>query len=418
MTNDPNNHQPGALSGLRVLDLTRILAGPYCTQMLGDMGADVLKVERPGSGDDTRRWGPHYARDKVGNPTAESAYFLSANRNKRSLAIDLAHPEGAGLIRRLVAESDVVIENFKVGGLKQYGLDYESLKGANPKLVYCSITGFGQTGPYAERAGYDFQIQAMGGIMSLTGEPEGEPMKTGVAIADVMCGMYAATAILAALRHRDVSGEGQWIDMSLLDTQLAWLVNQGSNFLMTGETPKRHGNAHPNIVPYQVFGAKDGYFVLAVGNDSQFKRFCTVAGLEVLADDERFTTNDARIENRETLIGLIETVTHARTVVEWISALEDAGVPAGPVNDLENVFADPQVVHRQMMLKMPHPPAGGAPVNMVASPIKMSATPPVYSRTAPSLGQHTDEVLREVLGLGDDDLAALHQGGAIGQPPE
>lgn len=405
---------PGALSGLRVLDLSRILAGPFTTQLMGDLGADVWKVERPHSGDDTRRWGPHYATDATGKPTQESAYFLSANRNKRSLAIDLQNPAGAALVRQLAAEADVLVENFKVGGLKKYALDYDSLKESCPRLVYCSITGFGQSGPYKDRPGYDFLAQGMGGLMSLSGESNGEPMKTGVGIADVMCGMYASTAILAALRHRDLSGQGQWIDMSLLDSQIGWLVNEGSNYLTSGEVPMRLGNAHPNIVPYQVFATRDGHFILAVGNDGQFRRFCEHAGLDMLPDDVRYATNDARIENRDRLAVLISEKTRQKTTAEWISLLETASVPAGPVNDLSQVFDDPQVRHREMAIEMAHSPAGGQPVRLAANPIKMGAGGVSYRLSPPGLGQHTDEVLMEVLALSPDKLAELRKKGALG----
>ncbi len=407
----------GALTGLRVLDLSRVLAGPYCTQMLGDLGADVVKVERPGAGDDTRGWGPHYATDAQGNATQESAYFLSANRNKRSIAVDIAHPDGKALIRDLAAKADVVVENFKVGGLAQHGLAYDDLKVLNPGLIYCSITGFGQTGPYADRAGYDFQIQAMGGLMSLTGEPEqtgGQPMKTGVAIADIMCGMYASNAILAALHHKTATGEGQHIDMALLDTQVAWLANQGLNYLMSGVTPTRMGNAHPNIAPYQVMPSQDGYFVLAVGNDDQFLRFCDFAGLHDVAGDARFATNNKRVENRDELTALLEAATRMQPTQYWLDGLEPRHVPCGPVNDVAQVFADPQVRHRGMEIELPHAPAGGKAVKMIASPIKMSATPVQHARSAPGLGEHTDEVLGEWLELDGDGVLALAHAGAFG----
>lgn len=406
---------PGALSGVRVLDLTRVLAGPFCTQMLGDLGADVVKVERPGAGDDTRGWGPHYATDAHGNPTHESAYFLSANRNKRSIAVDITQPDGQALVRDLAVKADVVVENFKVGGLAKHGLGYEDIKAVNPGVVYCSITGFGQTGPYAGRAGYDFQIQAMGGIMSLTGEPDGEPMKTGVAISDIMCGMYASSAILAALHHRTQTGQGQHVDMALLDTQVAWLANQGLNFLTAGEPPARMGNAHPNIVPYQVMPSADGYFVLAVGNDDQFVKFCDFAGLHNLAADKRFATNNARVANRDTLIPRLQEATRAHSTQYWLEGLEPRHVPCGPVNDLQAVFADPQVRHRGMEIHMSHPPAGGQPVKMIASPIRLSATPVHYARSAPALGEHTAEVLGEWLGLDADALTALQRAGAFGR---
>lgn len=404
---------PGALAGLRILDLTRILAGPFCTQMLGDLGADVVKIERPGLGDDTRHWGPNYVQSADGVQSGESAYFVCANRNKRSVGIDIAHPDGAALVRQLAMQADVLVENYKVGGLAKYGLSYEDLKAENPKLVYCSITGFGQTGPYAQHAGYDFMIQGLGGIMSLTGEPEGQPMKTGVAISDVMCGMYAGTAILAALRHRDQTGQGQYIDMALLDTQVAWLINQGQNYLMTDNAPPRYGNAHPNIVPYQAFCASDGYVIVAVGNDRQFRRFCDVAGLDGVADDERFVTNNARVAHREALIALIGPKVAAFGVDHWLERLQAVGVPCGPVNDLAQVFDDPQVKHREMVQNLPHEMDKRVSVRQIANPMKLSKTPPTYRRSAPGLGQHTDEVLAEILGLAPSELASLKEKGVI-----
>ncbi|OEJ66705.1 CoA-transferase [Magnetovibrio blakemorei] len=398
---------------MRILDLTRILAGPFCTQMLGDLGADVVKIERPGLGDDTRHWGPNYVQSADGVQSGESAYFVSANRNKRSLSIDIAHPDGAQLVRQLALQADVLVENYKVGGLAKYGLSYEDLKDQNPGLVYCSITGFGQTGPYAQHAGYDFMIQGLGGIMSLTGEPEGQPMKTGVAIADVMCGMYAGTAILAALRHRDLTGQGQYIDMALLDTQVAWLINQGQNYLLTDTAPPRYGNAHPNIVPYQAFSAADGHVIVAVGNDRQFRRFCDVTGLVGVADDERFATNNARVAHRESLIALIAPKLAAFGVDHWLENLQVVGVPCGPVNDLAQVFDDPQVKHREMVHDLPHAMDTRVTVRQIASPMKLSKTPPTYRRSAPGLGQHTDEVLVEMLGLSLSDLTALKEKGVI-----
>ena len=402
-----------ALSSVRVLDLTRILAGPFCTQMLGDLGADVLKIERPGVGDDTRHWGPNYVKDGDGNDTGESAYFVSANRNKRSVAIDLSSPEGAAVVKRLALQSDVLVENFKVGGLAKYGLSYDDLKAENPGLVYCSITGFGQTGPYSERAGYDFLIQGMGGLMSLGGEPDGVPQKTGVAISDVMCGMYASTAILAALRHRDQTGLGQFVDLSLFDTQIGWLINQGMNYLTTGGVPQRLGNAHPNIVPYQAFEAADGYLILAIGNDQQFEKFCIFAGLEHLSGDADFATNNARVQNRDRLISELEPVLAAHSVTHWLDGLAPLGVPCGPVNDLAQVFDDPQVKHRDMVVELPHEADPRVNVPQIASPLKLSETPVRYHRSAPALGQHTEEVLREVLGLHENEIAALKNSGAI-----
>ncbi|HFA59928.1 MAG TPA: CoA transferase [Rhodospirillales bacterium] len=403
----------GALSGIRIFDLTRILAGPTCTQLLGDLGAEVIKIERPGQGDDTRRWGPPYVTDAEGRPTGESAYYLCANRNKRSLALDIAKPEGQRLARRLIARCDVLVENFKVGGLAKYGLGYEDLRAEFPGLVYCSITGFGQTGPQASRAGYDFLAQGQGGIMSITGEPDGQPLKVGVGIADVMCGMYAAVAILAALRHRDATGEGQYIDMALLDTQVAWLVNEGVNYLVSGRVPRRLGNEHPNIVPYKAFESADGWVILAVGNDRQFARWCRFAEVPELARDPRFATNSARVENRRALYALMEPVMRRRTTAAWVEGLSELGVPCGPVNDIGQVFADPQVCARNMRIDMPHPRAGRGTVPLIANPIKMTATPPDYRYPPPLLGQHTEELLRELLHAGPEEIAAWRAAGVI-----
>jgi len=403
----------GALDGVRIFDLTRILAGPSCTQMLGDLGADVIKVERPGAGDDTRKWGPPYVEDANGGETTESAYFLAANRNKRSVTIDIAKPEGQALARRIIAECDILVENFKTGDLKRYGLSYDDLKGEFPGLVYCSITGFGQTGPYAPYAGYDYLAQAMGGIMSLTGEPEGEPMKVGIGIADLMCGMYASTAMLAALRHRDRTGEGQHIDMALLDTQVAWLSYEAENYLMSGEQPKRRGNGHPNIVPYQVFETSDGYLVLACGNNRQFREFCDMAGAPQLADDPRFATNDGRARNREELVPLVADLMRRKTMSEWMGGLRTRQVPCSPVNTVDQVFEDPQVKERGMRIEMAHPLAGSGTIPLVASPIKMTGTPPVYRHAPPTLGQHTDELLHELLGAGDDEIGKLRDKGIV-----
>ena len=406
----------GPLQGLRILDLSRILAGPTCTQLLGDLGADVIKIERPGAGDDTRKWGPPYVQDRHGQDTSESAYYLCANRNKRSVAIDIAHPEGQALIRALAAHCDVLIENYKVGGLRKYNLAYEQLREALPRLVYCSISGFGQTGPYAARAGYDFLIQGMGGIMSMTGAPEGEPMKVGVGIADVMCGMYAATAILAALRHRDASGQGQHIDLALLDSQVSWLINGGLNYLTSGRVPGRLGNAHPNIVPYQTLPASDGHFILAVGNDQQFRRFCEYAGQAELADDPRYASNAARVRHREELVPRLAGITVTKSREHWLSGLEKLGVPCGPVNDLQQVFDDPQVQHRQMRITLPHPLAGEGEVALIGNPLQFSETPVSYRKAPPLLGEHTDEVLREVLALEENQLEALRGSGIIASP--
>ncbi|CAA6605947.1 CaiB [Rhodospirillaceae bacterium LM-1] len=396
---------PGSLSGIRILDLSRVLAGPSCTQLLGDLGADVIKVERPGAGDDTRKWGPPYLKDAKGQDSTESAYYLSANRNKRSLAVDVAKPEGQALVKRLLKECDVLVENFKAGDLARYGLDWTSLKGEFPGLVYCSITGFGQDGPYAQRPGYDYLAQGMGGIMSLTGEIDGQPMKTAVAISDLMAGMYAAVAILAALRHRDRTGQGQQLDISLLDCQVAWLSYQAQNYLTSGSPPPRLGNGHPTIVPYQVFKASDGHLILAVGNDAQFAKFCQVAGKAEWSQDARFAANKARVENRDVLVALIEKIMAERTQAEWLEALEQAGVPAGPVNRIDQVFKDAQVQHRQMVCEMEHSLAPET-IALVANPIKMSATAPSYRHAPPTLGQHTQELLRE-FGLNDSDIRNL-----------
>lgn len=388
----------GALANIRVLDLSRILAGPSATQLLGDLGADVIKVERPDEGDDTRKWGPPYIADSEGNPTNESAYYLAANRNKRSIAIDLASEAGRQLIHQLLAKADVLVENYKAGGLAKYGLSYEQLRARYPRLIYCSITGFGHTGPYASRPGYDFLIQGMGGIMSLTGEPDGEPMKVGVGIADVMTGMYASVGILAALQHRNATGEGQHIDISLLDTQIAWLVNAGTNYLADRKLPTRLGNGHPNIVPYQVFPTADAPMILAVGNDAQFRRFCQVAQAEALADDPRYATNVQRIAHREALCARVSELLRAHPRSHWLEQLESAGVPCGPVNDLDDVFSDPHVIARGSELRMPCEWAEGGEVRLLANPLKMSATPPSYRRPPPRLNEHADSVLAEWLG--------------------
>ncbi len=388
----------GPLAGVRVLDLSRVLAGPWATQLLGDYGAEVVKVERPGTGDDTRRWGPPYVKDAEGRDTTESAYFLSANRNKRSVAVDISTEEGRKTIHRLARWADVLVENFRPGGLARHGLDYESLKTVNPGLIYCSISGFGQTGPNREKPGYDLMIQGFGGLMSITGEPEGEPMKVGVAIADIMCGMYAVTAILAALHHRSRTGEGQHIDIALADTQVAWLANQGLNYLVSGENPPRLGNGHPNIVPYQVFACADGHVIVAVGNDAQFARFCACFGLEELAEDERFATNPARVANRQTLVPHIAVRLAGLNRDDILARLEAAGVPCGPVNRISDVFATEQVRAREMKISMPHQLAGSGTVDLIGNPVKFSSTPVTYRRPPPLCGEHTDEVLREISG--------------------
>ena len=406
---------PGALSHLRVLDLSRVLAGPWCGQNLADLGAEVIKVERPGVGDDTRHWGPPFLKDAQGQNTSEAAYYLAANRNKQSLTLDFTQAEGQRIVRELAAKSDILVENFKVGGLAAYGLDYASLKAINPKLIYCSITGFGQDGPYAKRAGYDFMIQGLGGLMSLTGIPEGEPgagpMKAGVALTDILTGLYATVAVLAALAHREKTGEGQHIDMALLDVQVACLANQAMNYLTTGTPPRRLGNAHPNIVPYQDFPTADGDLILTVGNDSQFRKFCEVAGHAEWGSDPRFVSNSQRVAHRAELIPLIRQVTVFRTTGEWVALLEAAGVPCGPVNDLAQLFADPQVLARGLRVDIPHPLAGSTP--QVASPLRLSASPVQYRNAPPLLGEHSEAILRDVLGLDAGQIADLRAAGVV-----
>ena len=405
----------GALSHLRVLDLSRVLAGPWAGQILADLGAEVIKVERPGNGDDTRAWGPPFLKDAYGESTGEAAYYLSTNRNKQSVTIDFTTPEGQQLVRKLAAKSDILIENFKVGGLEVYGLDYASLKTVNPDLIYCSITGFGQTGPYAKRAGYDFMIQGLGGLMSLTGQPEGNegagPMKVGVALTDILTGLYSTVAILAALAHRQHDGGGQHIDMALLDVQVACLANQAMNYLTTGVAPQRLGNAHPNIVPYQDFPTADGDFILTVGNDSQFRKFAEIVGRAEWADDPRFSTNKLRVANRGVLVPLIRQATVFKTTAEWVSQLEAVGVPCGPINDLAQVFADPHVQARGLAMKLPHALAGLVP--QVASPIRMSKTPVEYRNAPPLLGEHTQAVLQGLLGLTAGSIEALRKSGVL-----
>ncbi|WDR88696.1 CaiB/BaiF CoA transferase family protein [Burkholderia ambifaria] len=405
----------GALSHIRVLDLTRVLAGPWCAQTLADFGADVIKIERPGAGDDTRHWGPPYLKDAAGADTAEAAYYLAANRNKRSVTVDIATPEGQQIVRELAAQSDVVLENYKVGQLAKYGLDYESLRAVKPDLVYCSVTGFGQTGPYAHRAGYDFIVQGIGGFMSITGErdsePGGGPQKAGVAIADLATGLYSTIAVLAALAHRDRTGEGQYIDMALLDVQVALLANMNTNFLASGKPPVRWGNAHPNIVPYQTFQTSDGWIIVAVGNDGQFRKFVEAGGRPELADDERFATNPSRVRHRDTLVPILAEMVKTRAKADWIGTLEAAGVPCGPINELDEVFDNEQVVARGMQVSLPHP--CGADVKLVRNPIRMSATPPDARTAPPLLGAQTEAVLRDMLGYDDVRIAALKAKQAI-----
>ncbi len=404
-----------ALGHIRVLDLTRVLAGPWCAQNLADLGAEVIKVERPQVGDDTRSWGPPFLRDEEGNNTTEAAYYLAANRGKQAITVDIASAQGQQIIRELAQQSDVVLENYKVGQLKKYGLDYDSLKELKPDLVYCSITGFGQTGPYAHRAGYDFIVQGMGGFMSLTGEsdalPGGGPQKAGVAIADLMTGMYASIAVLAALSHRDRTGEGQYIDMALLDVQVAMLANMNTNYLASGVAPKRWGNAHPNIVPYQTFATSDGHIIVAAGNDGQYSKFVQAGGRPELADDPLYLTNPRRVQHREQLVPLLVDMVKQKSKQEWIEVLEAAGVPCGPINNLDEVFSNPQVLARDMLLELPHPSAGK--VKLVGSPMKMSVTPAQALSAPPLLGQHTDQVLRDLLGYDADTLAGLRAGQVI-----
>lgn len=399
----------GALSHLRVVDLSRVLAGPWASQILADMGADVIKIERPGSGDDTRGWGPPFLKDEAGNDTTEAAYYLGANRGKKSLTLNIAAPEAQEIIRHLVKDADVFIENYKVGDMARYGLSYQDLKQINPRIVYCSITGFGQTGPMAEIAGYDFIVQGLGGLMSITGErddlPGGGPQKVGVAVADIMTGLYSTIAILAAIEHRHSSGEGQYIDMALLDVQVATIANMNMNYLCSGKVPGRQGNAHANIVPYQVFNAADGELILAVGNDTQFAKLCAVLGCPEIAGDERYAKNANRVRHRDALLPLLQQRLVTRSVAQWVEVLQPEGVPCGPVNSLAQTFANPQVIHRQMRVDLPHPLAGSVP--SVANPIKFSGTPIQYGDAPPTLGQHSDQVLKEYVGLSDAEIEAL-----------
>ena len=405
----------GALSHIRVLDLSRVLAGPWCAQNLADLGADVIKVERPGTGDDTRQWGPPYAQDLNGKDTKETAYFICINRNKRSITIDISKPEGQELIRELAKQSDVLIENYKVGDLAKYGLDYASLNKIKPDLIYCSVTGFGQTGPYANRPGYDYIVQGMGGFMSVTGEAEevhgSSPQKAGVAIADIFTGMYASSAILAAVIHRDRTGEGQHIDMALLDTQIAVMANMSSAYLCTEQAPKRWGNASPIIVPYQTFPTSDGWIIVAAGNNGQYRQFVETGGEAHLADNQKYASNPLRIEHRKELVPLLEKMTLKKTKAEWISLLEKVGVPCGPINDFKEVFENEQVIARGIEISVPHPTTGT--MKLVASPIHLSKTPVEVRLPPPTLGQHTDEILQERLDLDADAIAALHQKGIV-----
>jgi formyl-CoA transferase len=414
-----------ALSHLKVLDLSRVLAGPWCTQMLADLGADVIKVEKPGEGDDTRQWGPPFVRDAQGQSTPQSTYFLACNRNKRSLTLDIATPEGQALIRQMAAQSDVLVENFKVGGLKKYGLDYDSLKVLNPRLIYCSITGFGQDGPYAQRAGYDLMIQAMSGMMSITGRPDGDmgggPLRVGVAITDLFTGLYAANAILAALQVRDNAktgtGQGQHIDMALLDVGMAVLANQATAYLNTGEVPQRQGNTHPSLVPYQDFPTADGAMLLAIGNDGQFQRFCAAVGRPEWASDERYASNTLRVQHRDTLVPMLSALSRTRSTADWVTLLSDQAVPCGPINDIDTAFADAQVQARGLRVSQACSSTAQAHMNVaavhsVASPLRLADTPPVLRNAPPVLGEHTDQVLAE-LGLDAARIAALRQAGVV-----
>jgi crotonobetainyl-CoA:carnitine CoA-transferase CaiB-like acyl-CoA transferase len=398
----------GPLRGLRVFDLTRVLAGPTCAQMLGDLGAEVIKIEKPGSGDDTRGFAPPFLPG-----SRESAYFAGVNRNKRSVTLDIAQPEGQALAHRLLAQCDILVENFKAGGLARYGLGWEQVRGAHPGLIYCSITGFGQTGPYAARPGYDSLVQAMGGVMSLTGEPDGMPQKVGIPVADIFAGLYGCIGILAALRHRERTGEGQQIDIGMLDTHVAWLANQGMNYLATGENPPRLGNQHPNIVPYQVFATADGHVVLSIGNDATFRRFCAAFDLAALPDDPRFATNAARVANRALVTETLAPVLARHPTAWWVERLEQLSIGGGPINRLSEVFADPQVRARGMVVEMPHPTAADGRVKLLANPVRLSATPPDYRLPPPLLGADTEHVLGTLLGLDAAAIAGLRVRGVV-----
>ena len=421
MMTEADQTTQGALPHIKVLDLSRVLAGPWCTQMLADLGADVVKVEKPGEGDDTRHWGPPFLQDADGNPTQHATYFTACNRNKRSVTIDMAHPEGQALIRQMAAQSDVLVENFKVGGLAKYGLDYASLKALNPRLIYCAITGFGQTGPYAERAGYDLMIQAMSGMMDITGRadgtPGGGPQRVGVALTDLFTGVYACSAILAALEVRHRTGVGQLIDMALLDVGMATLANQAAGFLNTGKVPQRQGNSHPSLAPYQDFPTADGSMLLAIGNDGQFARFCEAAGQPQWAQDARYASNTLRVTHRETLIAAMQAVTRTRTTAQWIALLEDKAVPCGPINTIGQAFADAQVQARSLVINQPLALVNTTnkaiqSIATVASPLRLVDTPPVVQRPPPALGEHTDAVLAG-LGLDAAAIAALHHQGVV-----
>jgi len=409
--------KPAALDGIKVLDLSRVLAGPWCTQILADLGADVVKIERPGVGDDTRTWGPPFIKDANGNDTDQASYFTACNRNKRSVTVDMATPEGQALLKQMAAQADIVVENFKTGGLRQYGLDHQSLRAANPRLIYCSVTGFGHDGPYAERAGYDLMIQAMTGMMSITGRPDGEPgggpLRVGVALTDLFTGVYASTAILAALQVRDRTGEGQHIDMALLDVGMAILANQASAFLNTGKPPQRQGNTHPSLAPYQDFPTQDGSMLLAIGNNGQFARFCEAAGHAEWATDARFASNTLRVKHRGVLIPMMEELTRTRSTADWVALLEDKAVPCGPINDIAQAFDDAQVKSRGLAVTLPRDAGDGiASITGVASPLRLTATPPVLRHAPPALGQHTREVLAE-FGIDAARFDALRAAGVV-----
>lgn len=407
MTTHTSTENTGPLQGIRIMDLTRILAGPTCTQLLGDLGADIIKVEKPVDGDDTRGWGPPYLQGKDGEDTRESAYYMASNRNKRSIGVDIANPEGVKLIKSMLSNCDAICHNFKVGGLDKYGLGYEDIHAEFPHLVYLHISGFGRTGPYAKRAGYDMLAQGVGGIMSLTGPVDGDPHKVGVGIADVMCGMYATSALLAALRHRDQTGKGQLIDLALLDTQVAWLINEGVNYLTWGKDPVRRANAHSNIVPYDVFPTADGYVILAIGNNGQYQKFCDFAGKPEMATDERFLTNDLRVRNRDEITPLLRQMTVMKTTDEWVNGLAPLGVPSAPVNTVPQAFNDPQIQHREMAIDMDHPASQDGVCHLIGNPINLSETPVSYRRPPPMVGEHTEEVLKEMLNLDDATIEKM-----------
>lgn len=404
----------GALSNIRVLDLSRVLAGPWCTQNLADLGAEVIKVERLKSGDDTRNWGPPWIRNEQGEDTADSTYYGSANRNKKSIAIDISSPQGQQLVRELAAKSDVFVENYKVGDMARYGLAYEDIKKINPRIVYCSITGYGQSGPHAHRPGYDYVFQGIGGLMSITGErddlPGGGPQRVGIAVTDIMTGMYSALAIMAALNARHTTGVGQYIDMALLDCIVAFGANQAASYMMTGKIPKRYGNGHPSVVPYQVFATQDGHIIVAVGNDTQFQRLCSVIGRDDLGQDQRFQSTSGRLVHRDALIPELERAMKTRPSAEWLESMEANGIPSGPINNYKQVFEDPQVQYRGLWAQIPHPDGGMTPT--IASPLRLSETPVQYRIAAPTLGQHTQEILRTVLGKNENDIQQLE--GVIG----